>query len=360
MKRFPSLCTHRRTGRAYATDPATGKQIQFGLAGTKEAEQAYQRWIGSLAARRVDVASGAPPGMTPTISELIADYHAWAKKYYVKRGRTTTEFVLIEKNSDTLLRLFAGELASSFGPTQLKAVRSAYIAENWNRQTINNQMSRLTRMFRWGVEHELIRPEQLVALRAVKGLARGRCEARESKPILPVSAEHVRKAAAKCKGHMRAMLLIHLATGMRSGELVEMAVSRIDTTKEPWQYIPTHHKNEHRGKERFIYLGPEARELLLPWLNATKQRGGERIWLTRDRGHMTVDIYSANIQRACERAGVPRFRPLQIRHRAATSFREAAGIEGAQALLGHSHLKTTEIYAEQQTALARDTIEKIG
>ncbi len=359
MKRFPNLCTHKRTHRAYSTDPATGKQVQFGMSGP-EAEQAYQRWISALAARRADVSSGLPAGADPTIPELILDFTSWAKKYYVKRGVTTTELVLIAKNSDILIRLFGDRFAREFGPTQLKAVRAEYIRIGWNRKTINSQMSRLTRMFRWGVEHELVKPDQLVSLRAVRGLACGRSDAKEGKPLLPVSEEHVRAAAAKAKPHVRAMLLIHLATGMRSCELCDMTTSRISFASEPWLYVPEHHKTEHRGKERLIYLGPEARALLAPWLALAKSRSGERIWLTRDRGAMTVDIYSANIVRACTRAGIPRFRPLQIRHTAATTFRQEAGIEGAQALLGHANLKTSEIYAEQRSDLAKLTIERIG
>ncbi len=355
--KFPRLCIHKRTNRAYATDPATGKQIQFGLSGKPATTEAYNRWIASMAARRAEVPSGLPPGSILSLAELIADYTAFAKRYYVKRGKVTSELKMIEANSSILLDLFAVTRAADFGPNELKAVRQAYIVKDWNLATINNQMCRLKRMFRWGVEHELIKPEQLVSLCAVRGLSPGRCEARVSDPILPVPADDVRAAAAKCKPVVRAMLLVHLLTGMRTGELCDLLASRIDQSREPWLYVPLTHKNEHHGKERPIYLGPEARAILTPWIE--KANGG-RLWLTRDRGPFTPNIYSANIERACKRAGVPRFRPLQIRHTAGTIFRREAGIEGAQALLGHAHLKTSEIYAENRSDLARITIEKIG
>ncbi len=356
--KFPKLCVHKRTQRAYATDPATGKQIQFGIAGETGTDAAYRMWIADLAARRAEVPSGLPAGSSPSLAELIDDYTSWAKRYYVKRGKITSELKMIAANTSILLDLFPqGTRADHFGPIQLKAVRQAYIVKDWNLATINNQMSRLTRMFRWGVEHELIKPEQLVSLKAVKGLSPGRCEARVSDPILPVPPDDVRKVAAKCKPVVRAMLLTHLLTGMRTGELCDLLASRIDQSRLPWLYVPLTHKNEHHGKERPIYLGPEARTILLPWI---ERANGGRLWLTRGRGNFTPNIYSANIERACRRAGVPRFRPLQIRHTAGTIFRREAGIEGAQALLGHAHLKTSEIYAETRTDLARLTIEKIG
>lgn len=61
----------------------------------------------------------------------------------------------------------------------------------------------------------------------------------------------------------------------------------------------------------------------------------------------TKDSYRRAIQRAAERAGVPRWFPYQLRHLAATKIREALGIESAQALLGHAHYQMTEHYVQQ-------------
>jgi IstB-like ATP binding protein len=51
----------------------------------------------------------------------------------------------------------------------------------------------------------------------------------------------------------------------------------------------------------------------------------------------TKDSYRRAINRACEKAGVPKWTPYQLRYNAATAVREALGVEAAQALLGHSH-----------------------
>jgi integrase len=60
-----------------------------------------------------------------------------------------------------------------------------------------------------------------------------------------------------------------------------------------------------------------------------------------------VSSYYHAVLRACDRAGVTRFFPHQLRHAAAT---RVAGdgdgdLRGAQALLGHAELRTTEGYA---------------
>ncbi len=46
-------------------------------------------------------------------------------------------------------------------------------------------------MFKWGVEYEYCHSSVLHALQAVAPLKRGRCDAKESEPVKPVSDEAV-------------------------------------------------------------------------------------------------------------------------------------------------------------------------
>jgi integrase len=55
-----------------------------------------------------------------------------------------------------------------------------------------------------------------------------------------------------------------------------------------------------------------------------------------------------------------RWNPHALRHSAATRIREDFGLEAAQAVLGHSELDTTELYAEKSKAAARDVMRQIG
>ncbi|MFN9290258.1 MAG: hypothetical protein ACK6EB_19505, partial [Planctomyces sp.] len=76
--------------------------------------------------------------------------------------------------------------ANDFGPLALKTVRQRMIAKDWGRSTINQAIGRIRRCFKWAVENELVRPDMSHGLMAVSGLRRGRSEARESDPVLPV------------------------------------------------------------------------------------------------------------------------------------------------------------------------------
>ena len=70
--------------------------------------------------------------------------------------------------------------------------------------------------------------------------------------------------------------------------------------------------------------------------------------------------YSNTIKRCCKRLGIPVWTPNQLRHTAATAIRKSADVETAKTILGHSELRTTEIYAERELARAVEIMLRIG
>lgn len=70
--------------------------------------------------------------------------------------------------------------------------------------------------------------------------------------------------------------------------------------------------------------------------------------------------YRQAIVRACQKAGVPEWSPLQLRHTAATVIRAKYGIEAAQLILGHARADVTQVYAERDLARARTIMAEIG
>ncbi len=61
----------------------------------------------------------------------------------------------------------------------------------WSRKYINKAVDRIRRMFRWGVENELVPPSVKQKLEAVAGLRKGRSKARETEARRPVPQEHI-------------------------------------------------------------------------------------------------------------------------------------------------------------------------
>jgi integrase len=78
------------------------------------------------------------------------------------------------------------------------------------------------------------------------------------------------------------------------------------------------------------------------------------------RAHYSDATYRQAVQRACKRAKVPVWSPGQLRHNVGTEVRKRFGVEGAQLVLGHRKLSTTEVYAERNRALYERIIKEIG
>ncbi len=51
---------------------------------------------------------------------------------------------------------------------------------------------------------------------------------------------------------------------------------------------------------------------------------------------------------------------MQIRHSVATMVRQLHGLEAAQAMLGHSSIEATQIYAEKRLDLAAKIAAKLA
>lgn len=70
--------------------------------------------------------------------------------------------------------------------------------------------------------------------------------------------------------------------------------------------------------------------------------------------------YGHAIAKACQRAGVPRWYPHQLRHNAATWLRKEFGLEVARVVLGHRTAAVTEVDAEVDRARAIDVMGRVG
>ncbi len=76
--------------------------------------------------------------------------------------------------------------------------------------------------------------------------------------------------------------------------------------------------------------------------------------------HYTQNSYAQTISDACEKAGISRWTPNQLRHSCATRLRKEYGVEAARVILGHAKLETTEIYAEIDEKKSRDIMKRVG
>ncbi|MBN1555154.1 MAG: site-specific integrase [Phycisphaerae bacterium] len=190
-----------------------------------------------------------------------------AREYYTRPdGQTTVEFSHLKTASRIVRHLYARTPAAEFGPLALKACRERMVEKGWCRRHVNQQTTRVKRIFRWAVENELIGGEAYHALQAVAGLRRGRTRAKESKSVKPVPIEYVNAVKPYVSRQVWALIQLQILTAARGGELVILRPCDVDRTGETWLYTPADHKTAHHGHSRTIYIGPRARRILSPFL----------------------------------------------------------------------------------------------
>ena len=383
-KRKPSYLLHSPTGQARVR--IDGKDHYLGKYGEPESRQRYDDLVAEWFAKQGDLA-----GYTLTVEELALLFLKHAASYYVKDGEQTNEVTNIRVALRPLVRLHGRCRVRDFGPLKLKDVRLAMIDAGCVRTSINRQIDRLKRMFRWGVENELLEVDVFSKLATVAGLRAGRSDAVESEPVKPVSAAFVEAVESHVTQQIWGMIQVQQLTGMRPGEVTAMRGCDLNMAGDVWEYVPKSHKTEHHGKSRMIFIGPKAQAVLADFLKTDLQAylfspiDARREFDERRKANRTTPMtpsqrarkrktdpkkqpgeryttasYGAAINAACERAGVPNWSPNQLRHNAATQIRRGYGIEAARTVLGHSSAVTSEIYAEKDFDAARAIMANVG
>jgi integrase len=360
----PSYRLHKPTGQAVVS--FNRKDHYLGKYGTPESRLRYERLITQW------MQTGTAPTAAPdasndlTVAELCAEYLRFASGYYVKANAPTSQLGNVKRAIKTMRETYPDLPAKDFSPLKLKTVRQQFVAEGLARVNCNRHAGIIKRIFSWGVENELIpsavaRDGQIHAivdsLRNVRALEKGRCEAHETDPVLPVDEDIIQATLDHLRPQMKAMVKIQLLLACRPGELLQMRQGEIDRSGPVWLFRPSSHKTEHRGKTRVIPIGPRAQLLLKPWLTDDPDA---LVFPSMTGGPLTTTCCTKAIFRACDKAGVERWSAGRLRHNAATRIRAHASLDAAQVILGHSSVQTTQIYAEKNLAAAMKIAAEVG
>ena len=194
--RVPKYRLHKASGRAVVTFREHG-DIYLGKHGTEVSKAEYRRLIA-------EYLSGSP--LTPRSQEATREDYTVSKmgEDYISYLRTSrspswlkNNLDKIELSSKPLNRTYGHIPASRFGPKALKVVRDEMIAANLSRYLINARVANIKRMVAWAVSEELLPASSHHALLAVEGLRRGTSNAKETKPVRPVTEKAMRAVLAQ-------------------------------------------------------------------------------------------------------------------------------------------------------------------
>lgn len=324
---------------------------------------AVQRSLARLHARLAVDPGYSPAGERTdyTVAELIADY--------------TRASTLTEPYRHTYRLLVAGYgtvPVSSFGPVAFADWLAACVRERkWCRESAKKARRHVLVAWRWAVSRERVEETRYAALMTAP-VPR---DAARSRVVAAAPIASIRAALPFLPAPARALCLVQLACGARPSELFRLTPGDLIRSGEyqaggetypvpvgQWVHVVDKSKT---GRPRVLFFGPSAIEVLAPLCEG---RPKDRcLFRPRESTHArgkAGESYSAGgyrqaLHRACERAGVPKIDPYQIRHRWVARVRVELSPDHAQAGAGHASPVTTAGYA-RGTLDARRASEAAG
>ena len=356
-KKIPSYCRHKASGQAVVT--IQGKDHYLGPYGSDESRKKYGELIAQHASGFLSPAVAIQRPVGFTINEIVLSFLRHAEKYYVKDGKPTDEYNCFLSAVRPLVALYGDTQASGddgFTASKLRAVRDKMIDLGWSRKYINKSCGRIRQVFRYANSHDMlgsvvVGAAVITSLDSLSPLLVGRSEAVELPSRTAVPIEHIEAIRSHVNQRTKDMIDLCLLTGARPGELVQLTTSMIETSGDVWTATLADHKMKHKGKTRMLAFGPKAKLILKKYLRSD---GKTRLFPIRR------DTFTKTLVYWCNKLKLPKFTAHWLRHNAATEIRSKENLDSAQALLGHSDAKTTEIYAHLKDQLVVEIARKHG
>ncbi len=403
--RIPQLRLHTPSGRYYVT--IDGKRTYLGKVQSK-AEIACMKLIQELASQfqPSPTFNIPPPQPTQTVSVsyfLVADLVERYLDWFETQNRKPSCVSRILLGAEYLVTCLGEELVSELRQKHVKQLQQHLLAVTDNpkggraklsRGYINRTVAIAKQIVKWGAEEELVPAEAYSRFNLVSSLKMGQGGV-ELERVLPPEIWHVTECLAWIPQPSHDMVKLMMLTGCRPKELCDIRRSEISTHPNEyvnvshsklrisarvvngqcvWLWAPKEHKTRGKGKPRVIAIGPQAQQVLQPWL--VKANGGDVFAEPRSPSPLPVKMIAEYIQRTVGRAivvcnewrmrgdpplpPIPIWTPYQLRHLAATMIGEAFDESHAAASLGHSGLDSISIYCEQAVGKAAQVAAKMG
>lgn len=269
---------------------------------------------------------------------------------------------------------FCGKSAEAVLPSDVEEWRRNLKTQNLANGTIYNRISALSQFFEY-LRNEAgliklipINPAKVSLPKAGKPFQSESVKAlshRELKKLLEVVEV---RALDKQPVHLRdlAILQFYVATGKRRTEVISLRADSIEINDGRF-FIKAKVKGGYFVN--FELDDPFTQNALFDYLTATNRTGiigkNEPLWLRHDKGAgknqqkgLTSHGFAQRMKLYAYEAGIKNFHIHRLRHTFAKIVSEAAeSMADTQEALGHSNIKTTQIYV-QRLAVKKDKFSK--
>jgi integrase len=407
----PRLCNGATTLCCYVGK----KRFTFGNAAKRASWEKYQKFVSDFLHEKLtlpDSSAGGdilPPGalndsyripektdVPVPASYLVADLIA-AFLNYIEREVPKDQYDRYRQSAKWVMESGYGDCpVDEFTPKKLKDVRQRMIdSKRMCREQVNALKNKIVRMFRWGVEEEMVgNPSVPAALQAVENIRKGKGGTFDHPDTKAVPDDVIKRTLPGMPPTVAAMVLIQRLTAMRPNEVFNMRVGDIDQNRKNglWYYEPGAYKTRQFVGNIQFPLGKPEQELIAPYLAGKKpdaavfsprtameernaeKRANRKTKLTpsqkardKQRAKKPRKIaefynrisYRKAIQYAIDAVNrelpdgekVPQWTPYRIRNRVATEIETKIGLDEAQAQLGHTSANMTKRYSDAQLAI---------
>lgn len=361
--------------KGLARTTVNGKRVYLGKFDSPESRERYQQILADWEAAHSERSKAAP--VTLTVSRLAFLFLKHAELEYVRDGKPTGETANFRQALKALNNMFHGVPVIDFGPKKLKMLQQRMVDGGYAQQTINSALRRIRQVFDWGVSEEIVPGRIAQDLHTVAGLRAGRTKAAAPKSKGPVPLDDIAAIKPFVTRPVSGMIEFMLLSGCRPSEAIALKWSEIDNSGDVWFYRPGHHKTTHRGKNRLIAIGPKCQQVLnglremsrsdfvfdpqVGFDEYSRKAFGDKAKTRKVGVCYTKHGLNSSVRVACDRAGVARWSPGQLRKTRATEARQQSDLETAQQILGHSSKQTTErFYANVDLSRAAANARQFG
>jgi integrase len=283
-------------------------------------------------------------GLAPLFSDFVEEvYRPWARLN--KRSYGTAEAVHLTP----LLQFFGGYRLNEISPfliERYKQQRRETVTKRKKTRSpssVNRELEVLSHALSMAVDNDKIPQNPCRKVRKLRtdgGRERYLTEEEEARLMVALN---------ESPPHLRSFVVLALETGLRKSELLGLQVNQVDFVKNEIRICQT-----KTDKPKTVPLSSTARAILneIPW-HETPAFYPLRFF--------TVWDVKKSFASACKRAGIEDFRIHDLRHTAATRWRQAGADEfTVMRLLGHTRVNTSAIYAHSTPMELRQIVERAG
>lgn len=276
------------------------------------------------------------------LSDFFAEYLDYAKTNKARASYVRNEIVL-----RTFKAFAKAERLRALTPQLIEDYKKARTEAGIKPSTINTELNTIRAALNRAV--------------ALNYLARNPCRQVKKlkaprKQVRFLSKEEVQKLLAAGNGRLGPMIETFLYTGLRRDELTHLTWSDIDFQR---RVIAVQAKDGWHPKDyevRHIPMSSRLRECL----KALPRNGSDWVFNTREGGPHSGHVLSRDFRKLMKQCGINGASLHTLRHTFASHLvMNGTDICTVQKLLGHSSIKTTEIYAHLAPDFLKSAVERL-